>query len=77
MTKPLDQFWVLTDERGGARVAYIASAYSRSHTQSDGSVLTAISPTFKTADETKAHIKMLIADLDNALASVDAAFAPD
>lgn len=73
-TKPLDLFWVLSDEQSGERVAYVSVAYHRTHHQSGGGSYLAISPTFKTSDEAKAHIQMMIADLTDALASVDGAF---
>ena len=72
--KPLDQFWVLTDVQEGKRVAYVSVAYHRTHRQTDGESFVAISPAFKTAAETKSHINAMIADLTDALASVDAAF---
>jgi hypothetical protein len=75
MTKPLDQFWVLTDEQAGKRVGFVSVAYSRTHNMADGESFIAISPAFRTADEIKAHMRLMIADLDGALASVDAAFA--
>lgn len=72
--KSLDQFWVLIDHQAGERIAYVSVAYHRTHHQSDGESFLAISPAFKTADEAKSHINKMIADLTEALASVDAAF---
>jgi len=72
--KPLDQFWVLTDEQAGERIAYVSVAYHRTHHHADGQSFMAISPSFKTAAETKSHIKAMIADLNAALGAVDAAF---
>jgi hypothetical protein len=74
MTKPLDQFWVLTDEQAGGRVAYISVAYSRTHVQADGKSFIAISPAFKTAAEIKSHMRQMIVDLNDALVMADAAF---
>jgi len=73
--KPLDQFWVLADEQASGRVAYVTVAYSRTHIQANGESFIAISPTFKTASELKAHLVQMIADLNNALGSIDTAFA--
>ncbi len=75
-SKPLDQFWVLSDEQAGRRVAYVSVAYHRTHNQADGESFFAISPTFETAAETKVYIRMMIADLTDALATVDKVFAP-
>jgi hypothetical protein len=74
VTKPLDQFWVLTDEQAGGRVAYVSVAYSRTHTQANGERFIAISPTFKSSADMKAHILRMISDLNDALPSVDIAF---
>lgn len=73
--KPLDQFWVLADKQAGELVAYVSVAYHRTHHQADGQSFVAISPTFKNAADAKSHIEAMIADLTDALASVDVAFA--
>ena len=74
MTKPLDQFWVLTDEQAGRRIAYVSVAYSRTHTHANGKKFIAISPAFKSSEEIKAHMQQMISDLNDAVASVDEAF---
>ena len=74
LKKPLDQFWVLSDQQAGKRVAYVSVAYHRTHHQADGKSFVAISPAFKTAGETKSHINAMIADLTDALAMVDDVF---
>ena len=71
---PLDQFWVLTDKQADGLVAFISVARHRTHHRADGSNIIAISPAFKNAEDTKSHIKAMIADLSDALASVDALF---
>jgi hypothetical protein len=72
--KPLDQFWVLSDEQAGERIAFVSVAYHRTHHTADGESYVAISPAFRTAADTKSHIEAMIADLTDALDSVDAAF---
>jgi hypothetical protein len=56
------------------RVAFVSVAYAWTHKTTEGDSFVAISPAFKTADETKTHIRRMIADLTDTLSSVDHLF---